>query len=77
MLIFRRLSEYLGLDRMLAIVCKTQEGIKALEMYHKEGSLNNDTGIPGLYASLRRALTGRFMVICLEYLRYTLSSYFH
>ncbi|KDP38261.1 hypothetical protein JCGZ_05795 [Jatropha curcas] len=65
----RLLSEYLGVDIMLAIVCKTYEGIAALEAYGKEGQINNDSGLHGLGASTGRALDGRFLVICLEHLR--------
>lgn len=65
----RLFSEYLGLQNMLAIVCKTYEGIKVLEMYDGEGLVNKGSGIQGLGASIGRALEGRYSVICLEYLR--------
>ncbi|KAJ9159676.1 hypothetical protein P3X46_025161 [Hevea brasiliensis] len=65
----RLLSEYLGVETMLAIVCKTYEGVTALETYDKEGHINNDSGLHGLGASIGRALSGRFLVICLENLR--------
>ncbi|XP_038684893.1 protein DEFECTIVE IN MERISTEM SILENCING 3-like isoform X2 [Tripterygium wilfordii] len=65
----RLFSEYLGLDTMLAIVCKTFEGVKALEVYEKEGNINKGSGLHGLGASIGRALEGRFRVICLENLR--------
>lgn len=55
---------------MLAIVCKTYEGIKALEAYDKEGHINTNVGLHGLSASIGRALDGRFDVICLENLRH-------
>ncbi|KAJ8772058.1 hypothetical protein K2173_027235 [Erythroxylum novogranatense] len=65
----RLLSEFLGLDTMLAIVCKTFDGVKALETYEKEGCINKGSGLHGLGASIGRALDGRFIVICLENLR--------
>ncbi|KAK7282562.1 hypothetical protein RIF29_11454 [Crotalaria pallida] len=65
----RLLSEFLGVETMLAIVCKTYEGVKALEMYDKEGFINKSSGLHGLGASIGRALDGRFQVICLESLR--------
>lgn len=65
----RLFSEYLGVETMLAIVCKTYEGVKALEMYDMEGCINKSCGLHGLGASIGRALDGRFLVICLEYLR--------
>ncbi|GMH29627.1 hypothetical protein Nepgr_031470 [Nepenthes gracilis] len=65
----RLLSEYLGVETMLAVVCKSYEGIKALEMYDEEGGVNKGLGIHGLGVSIGRALEGRFLVICLESLR--------
>lgn len=65
----RLFSEYLGVKNMLAIVCKTYEGVKALEMYDKESCISKSSGIHGLGASIARPLDGRFLVICLESLR--------
>ena len=62
----RLFAEYLGVESMLAIVCKTYEGVKALETYDKEGCINTSSGLHGLGASIGRALDGRFLVICLE-----------
>lgn len=66
----RLFSEYLGIENILAIVCKTYEGVKALEIYDKEGCINKITGLHGLGASIGRALEGRFTVLCLENLRH-------
>ncbi|XP_065879282.1 protein DEFECTIVE IN MERISTEM SILENCING 3-like [Euphorbia lathyris] len=65
----RLLSEYLGVETMLRIVCKTYEGVKALETYDKEGHINSDSGIRGFGTTMGRTLDGRFLVICLENLR--------
>ncbi|KAK2362504.1 protein DEFECTIVE IN MERISTEM SILENCING [Trifolium repens] len=65
----RLFSEYLGMETMLAIVCRTYEGVKALEMYDKEGCINKDVGLHGLGATIGRPLDDRFLVICLESLR--------
>ncbi|KAM3233596.1 protein DEFECTIVE IN MERISTEM SILENCING 3 [Capsicum annuum] len=65
----RLLSDYLGLETMLAIVCKTYDSIKSLEAYDKEGHVNKTLGLHGLGASIQRPLDGRFLVICLEKLR--------
>ncbi|XP_008783196.2 protein DEFECTIVE IN MERISTEM SILENCING 3 isoform X1 [Phoenix dactylifera] len=65
----RLFSEYLGLETMLAIVCKTYEGIKALEKYDKEGMIDQNAGLHGLGPSIGRLLNGRFLVFCLENLR--------
>ncbi|XP_042984091.1 protein DEFECTIVE IN MERISTEM SILENCING 3-like isoform X3 [Carya illinoinensis] len=62
----RLFAEYLGVETMLAIVCKTYEGVKALETYDKEGCINTSSGLHGLGASIGRTLDGRFLVICLE-----------
>ncbi|CAK9146553.1 unnamed protein product [Ilex paraguariensis] len=65
----RRLSEYLGMETMMAVVCKTYDGVKALETYEKDGSIVTGSGLHGLGASIGRPLSGRFLVICLEHLR--------
>ncbi|XP_031495114.1 protein DEFECTIVE IN MERISTEM SILENCING 3-like isoform X2 [Nymphaea colorata] len=65
----RLFSEYLGLEKMLAIVCKTYEGIKALEKYDGEGKIDLRSGLHGLGTSIRRPISGRFLAICLEDLR--------
>ena len=57
------------MQTMLAVVCRTYDGVKALETYDKEGSINKNAGIHGLGASIGRHLDGRFRVICLETLR--------
>lgn len=63
------LAEYLGLETMLAIVCKTCEGVKALEAYDREGCIDKDAGLHGLAGSIGKPLDERFLVICLEILR--------
>ncbi|WJX34219.1 hypothetical protein P8452_22351 [Trifolium repens] len=65
----RLFSEYLGVETMLAIVCRTYEGVKALEMYDTEGCINKSVGLHGLGATIGKPLDGRFLVICLESLR--------
>ncbi|KAI3800228.1 hypothetical protein L1987_35539 [Smallanthus sonchifolius] len=65
----RILSEYLGLDTMLALVCMTYNGVGALETYDKEGFVSKSSGLHGLSASIGRPIDGRFNVICLENLR--------
>ncbi|XP_057951576.1 protein DEFECTIVE IN MERISTEM SILENCING 3 isoform X2 [Malania oleifera] len=65
----RLFSEYLGVQTMLAVVCRTSEGMKALETYDKDGFINKSSGLHGLGASIGKLLDGRFLVICLENLR--------
>lgn len=55
---------------MLAVVCKTFEGVKALETYDNEGCIDKRFGLHGFGASVGRPINGRFLVICLEKLRY-------
>jgi hypothetical protein len=66
----RILSEYLGMDNMLALVCKTYDGVKGLEKYDKDGIIDKSSGIHGLGRTVARFLDGRFTVFCLESLRY-------
>nr|KAJ0189565.1 hypothetical protein LSAT_V11C800390730 [Lactuca sativa] len=62
----RILSEYLGQDNMLALVCMTYDGVKALESYDKEGCINKSSGLLGLGTAIGQILEGRYNVICLE-----------
>ncbi|KAF3439852.1 hypothetical protein FNV43_RR18130 [Rhamnella rubrinervis] len=63
------LSEYLGLKTMVAIVCRTYEGVEALEKHDGKGSIDSSSGLHGLGSSFGKSITGRFVVICLEDLR--------
>ncbi|KAF8015621.1 hypothetical protein BT93_H1210 [Corymbia citriodora subsp. variegata] len=65
----RLLSEYLGVEIMLAIVCQTQEGRMALETYDREGNIDKSAGLHALGSSIGRILNGTFLIICLEDLR--------
>ncbi|KAI4302886.1 hypothetical protein MLD38_038583 [Melastoma candidum] len=65
----RLLSEYVGVETMLAIVCKTGAAVKDLEDYGKDGTIDKNAGIHGFSAYMGRALTGRFLAFCLENLR--------
>ncbi|XP_015068800.1 protein DEFECTIVE IN MERISTEM SILENCING 3-like [Solanum pennellii] len=65
----RSLSEYHGLETMLAVVCKTHDGLKALLTYEKKGPMNKKSGLHGVGSSIGRPLDDRYLVICLENLR--------
>ena len=69
---YRVLAEYLGMDNMLALVCKAYDGVKGLEKYDKDGIIDKSSGVHGLGRSLGKILDGRFTVFCLENLRYIL-----
>lgn len=58
------------MQTMLTVVCRTYDGVKALETYDREGCINKSSGLHGLGASIGRILDGRFIVICLEHLRH-------
>ncbi|CAN4089562.1 unnamed protein product [Withania somnifera] len=62
----RILSDYLGVETMLGVVCKTYAGLKALETYDKDGFINKSSGLHGLGASNGRPLDDQFLVFCLE-----------
>jgi hypothetical protein len=64
------LSEYLGMGNMLALVCKTYDGVKGLEKYDKDGIIDKSSGVHGLGLTVGKVLDGRFTVFCLENLRY-------
>lgn len=55
---------------MLALVCMTYDGVKALESYDKEGCINKSSGLLGLGTAIGQILEGRYNVICLENMRY-------
>ncbi|KAJ4752579.1 Protein DEFECTIVE IN MERISTEM SILENCING 3 [Rhynchospora pubera] len=65
----RLLSEYLGKETMLGIVCRTYDGLKAIERYEKQGMVDVAFGLHGLGSSIGRPPQGRFTVFCLENLR--------
>ncbi|KAM1140862.1 hypothetical protein FF1_040862 [Malus domestica] len=55
----RLLSEYLGLETMLAIVCRTSEAVMVLEKYDGDGTVLTSAGIHGLGASIGKSIKGR------------------
>ncbi|KAK9020648.1 hypothetical protein V6N11_010666 [Hibiscus sabdariffa] len=57
----RLFSEYLGVQTMLAIVCKTFEGVKALETFNKDGCIDKTSGLHGIAASIGRPYAGDFV----------------
>ncbi|MCL7052009.1 hypothetical protein MKW94_009899 [Papaver nudicaule] len=54
----RLFSEFLGLEKMMAIVCMTYQGVKSIESYEKERNISKGTG-----ASIAKPVDGRFEVI--------------
>ncbi|KAK8939438.1 hypothetical protein KSP40_PGU008499 [Platanthera guangdongensis] len=64
----RILAEYLGMSTMLAIVCKTLDGVQALE-YYEDATIDKNVGLHGIAPTIGRILNGRFIVFCLQNLR--------
>ncbi|KAG6466419.1 hypothetical protein ZIOFF_075775 [Zingiber officinale] len=69
----RILSEYLGLENMMAVVCKTYEGVMALEKYNNDGMIERRYGLNGLGLSVARNIQARYLVYCIENLRQDLN----
>ena len=67
--ICRALSEYLGRENMLAVVCKSRAGVETFEQYDHSGNIETNLGIHGLASAQTVRINGRFRVICLEDLR--------
>ncbi|KAG6513045.1 hypothetical protein ZIOFF_023352 [Zingiber officinale] len=65
----RILSEYLGLENLMAVVCKTYESVMALEKYNKDGMIERRSGLNGLGLSVARNIQARYLVYCIENLR--------
>ncbi|KAE8694709.1 Protein DEFECTIVE IN MERISTEM SILENCING 3 [Hibiscus syriacus] len=60
----RLLSEYVGVQTMLALVCKTYECIKDLETYNYDSCIDKTSGLHGLGASIGRYYSTRFHFLC-------------
>ncbi|KAJ7547469.1 hypothetical protein O6H91_08G087600 [Diphasiastrum complanatum] len=62
----RILSEYIGLSTLLLIVCKSQQGIQALEAYDSNGDVDETKGLYGFAHSRGYKISGRYQAICLS-----------
>lgn len=65
----RLLAAYLGIETMLAVVCKTETCVNALETYNRDGLIDKSSGLHGLGTSIGRSLDDPFVIICLENMR--------
>lgn len=65
----RILSEYLGEDQMLAVVCRSFAAAVALEKYEHNGEVDSRHALYAAAAKLGRSINGRFLVIGLEDIR--------
>uniref|UniRef100_A0A494G8F5 Uncharacterized protein n=1 Tax=Solanum lycopersicum TaxID=4081 RepID=A0A494G8F5_SOLLC len=55
---------------MLAVVCKTNDGLKALQTYDMKGLMNKSCGLHGIESSIGRPLDHRYLVIYVENIRF-------
>ncbi|KAK7272945.1 hypothetical protein RIF29_13990 [Crotalaria pallida] len=62
----RILAEYLGEDKMLAVICKSFDAASSIESYKQSGAVDFERGLHAEAATLGRAIHNRFLVICLE-----------
>ncbi|KAJ7965338.1 Protein defective in meristem silencing 3 [Quillaja saponaria] len=65
----RILAEYLGEDKMLAVICRTFAAAGAFEKYKQNGEVDKGLALHAEAAALGKAINCRFLVICLEDLR--------
>ncbi|THG10125.1 hypothetical protein TEA_027990 [Camellia sinensis var. sinensis] len=65
----RILTEYLGEDLMLAIVCKSYASAHALEKYERSGNVNHACALHAIATKQGQSIKGRYLVICLEDIR--------
>lgn len=63
--------DYLGIEKMLMIVCRSEEGMKYLHTIYPNGGEDEDFGTLHSFARSRnRCIKGRFRVLVLDEARY-------
>ncbi|KAE9604891.1 putative histidine kinase-like ATPase domain-containing protein [Lupinus albus] len=65
----RILAEYLGEDKMLAVICRSFDAASSLESYKQNGAVDLESGLHAEAATLGKAICNRFLVFCLEDIR--------
>ncbi|OIW07390.1 hypothetical protein TanjilG_10225 [Lupinus angustifolius] len=65
----RILAEYLGEDKMLAVICRSFDAASSLESYKRNGAVDLESGLHAEAATLGKAIRNRFLVFCLEDIR--------
>ncbi|CAL0318893.1 unnamed protein product [Lupinus luteus] len=65
----RILAEYLGEDKMLAVICRSFDAACSLESYKQNGAVDLEGGLHAEAATLGKAICNRFLVFCLEDIR--------
>jgi hypothetical protein len=68
--------DYLGIEKMLMIVCRSEEGMKYLHSIDPTGGEDEDFSTLHSFARSRnRSIKGRFRVLILDEARYTSSGF--
>ncbi|XP_060971263.1 structural maintenance of chromosomes flexible hinge domain-containing protein GMI1 isoform X1 [Cannabis sativa] len=62
----RILSEYLGIDQMLAVVARSFEAAAQFETYTQTGEVDRNNALHAEAAILGKSINGRFTVICFD-----------
>lgn len=65
----RILTEFLGEEQMLGVVCKSYKAAHNLETCDVHGNVNCSTGLQALASEFGTSLDGRYCVICLDDIR--------
>ncbi|KAF7830720.1 structural maintenance of chromosomes flexible hinge domain-containing protein GMI1 [Senna tora] len=65
----RILSEYLGEEKMLAIICRTFHTARALEIYIKSSDFDSTSALNAEADAPGKPISTRFLVLCLEDIR--------
>ena len=55
---------------MLAVVCKSYDAARALEQYERNGEVDCKLGLHAEATALGKSISGRFLAVCLEDIRY-------
>ncbi len=62
------LADFLGIEKMLMIVCRTEAGLRYLnsQTFDEEGKLDEEMGLHAFARRRKSSITGRFRVLVLN-----------
>ncbi len=62
------LADFLGIEKMLMIVCRTEAGLRYLnsQTFDEEGKLDEEMGLHAFARGRKSSITGRFRVLVLN-----------
>jgi hypothetical protein len=63
------LAEYLGEDKMLAVICRSFDTARSLESYKESGEIDYESALHAKAAALGKAIRKRFLIICFKDIR--------